>query len=111
MHTQQEFFYKTHRYQPTSVKIIVFSEDKNVTLATVRTTNLKLANDSKEISCSWSFRKIQKIVCDIKIWRSYLIPPHTAILPWGWSFSRTGRKMRWRLSTTDTMMRTGTVWC
>ena len=89
-----EFSYKSYQYQPTSVKITVFSEDNNVTLATVKTTNLNLTKDLKEISCSRSFWKIQKIVCDIKIRRVYPIPPHTAILAWGWSFSRTGCKTR-----------------
>lgn len=89
-----KFFYKLYEYQTTSVKITVFSEDNNVTLATVKTTYLNFTEDLKEISCSWSFWKIQKIVCDIKIRRVYSIPPHTAILAWGWSFSRTGHKMR-----------------
>ena len=106
-----KLFYKSNEYQPTSVKNTVFSEDNNVTLATVKTTNLNFTKDLKEISCSRSFWKIQKIVCDIKIRCVYPIPPHTAILPWGWSLSRTGRKMRRGLSTTDTMMRTGTVRC
>lgn len=106
-----KFSYKSYQYQPKSVKITVFSEDNNVTLATVKTTNLNLTKDLKEISCSRSFWKIQKIVCDIKIRRVYPIPPHAAILAWGWSFSRTGRKMRRGLSTTDTMMRTRTVRC
>lgn len=105
-----KFFYKTFPYQPTSVKITVFSEDKNVTLTTVKTSNL-LANDSKEIGCSRSFWKIQKIVCDVKIRRVYPIPPHTAILARGRSFSRTGREMRRSLPSADTVMATGTVRC
>lgn len=103
--------YKSYEYHPTSMKITVFSEDKNVTLATVKTTNLNFTKNLKEISCSRSFWKIQKIVCDIKIRCVYPIPPHTAILAWGRSFSRSGRKMRRGLSTTDTMLRTGAVRC
>jgi hypothetical protein len=63
-------------------------------LIALQTSNLNFDEGSKEIRSSGSFRKIQKIICDIKIWCGLSISLHAAILAWGWSFGKTGRKMR-----------------